>query len=212
MPMSPVEALKKHPKKAGLGTIAIALLAIYVNEGGFVDDPHDRGGATNFGVTEKVARKWGYTGRMQDFPKHCDEGQPVCADLIYTTDYIDRPGYRPLASIEPAVLYELTDSAVLHGPGRASKWFQLALNANCGAGLDVDGRIGQKTIAAYQACQAKLGAETACLRVLDSMDGRQRVFFNTLASRDLTQRRFLKGWISRRVGNVDRALCKREAA
>ncbi len=211
MPMKPVEALKQNPKKAGIGAIAVALLAIYVNEGGFVDDPRDRGGATNFGVTEKGWRKWNYTGRMQDFPKHCSAEQPVGADLIYTTDYIDRPGYRPLAEIEPAVLYELTDSAVLHGPGRASQWFQLALNANCGSGLTVDGRVGPQTIAAYKACQDKLGAETACVRILDSMDGRQKVFFNAIVSRDISQRRFLKGWVNRRVGNVDRALCRRAA-
>ncbi len=42
---------------------------IFKREGGFVDDPADRGGATNFGVTEKVARANGYTGDMRDMPK-----------------------------------------------------------------------------------------------------------------------------------------------
>ena len=36
------------------------------NEGGYTVD---NGGPTRWGVTEAVARKWGYTGDMKDFPE-----------------------------------------------------------------------------------------------------------------------------------------------
>lgn len=42
---------------------------ILVLEGGYVDDPADSGGATNFGITERVARANGYTGHMRDLPR-----------------------------------------------------------------------------------------------------------------------------------------------
>ena len=43
-------------------------------EGGYSDDPDDRGGKTRFGITEATAAKHGYTGHMEDitlnFAKH----------------------------------------------------------------------------------------------------------------------------------------------
>ncbi|OUJ77248.1 hypothetical protein BXA17_19190, partial [Acinetobacter baumannii] len=37
-------------------------------EGGYVNNPADRGGATKFGITEAVARENGYKGNMKDLP------------------------------------------------------------------------------------------------------------------------------------------------
>ena len=38
-------------------------------EGGYSNRPADRGGATRWGVTEKVARSHGYRGDMRTFPR-----------------------------------------------------------------------------------------------------------------------------------------------
>lgn len=38
-------------------------------EGGYVDHPADRGGATRYGITQAVARAEGYTGAMRDLPR-----------------------------------------------------------------------------------------------------------------------------------------------
>lgn len=198
-----------------LGAAAISLVvsaglgAVYVNEGGFVDHKADRGGATAFGVTEKTARAFGYQGAMRDFPKHCTPTKPICADLVYTTNYIKGPGYLPMATIEPAVFFELVDSAVLHGPPRASGWLQGSLNALCGSGLQTDGVVGPKTIAAYERCQRQQGEVNLCLKVLEAMDAAQRKFFDQIVARDPSQRVFYKGWTTRRIGNVPRAKCIR---
>lgn len=198
--------------KAGIGggiaiAIAATLSAIYTNEGGYVNNKADRGGATNWGVTESVARSFGYRGSMRDFPQKCTLEKPICADLVYTTNYIDRPGYRPMAAIEPAVLDELVDSGVLHGTARSSQWFQQALNEWCGAKLVVDKRVGPGTIAAYQMCQAKLGVTPACVVMLNGMDAKQADFFRAIVARNPSQRVFLNGWLKRRINNVNRAKC-----
>ena len=38
------------------------------HEGGFVDHPKDPGGATRYGITQRVARANGYVGDMRNFP------------------------------------------------------------------------------------------------------------------------------------------------
>ena len=42
---------------------------LIAREGGFVDHPADRGGATNWGITDAVARAHGYTGPMALLPR-----------------------------------------------------------------------------------------------------------------------------------------------
>lgn len=187
--------------------IAAALRAVYVNEGDYSNHAADRGGPTRYGITEKVARQWGYKGDMRSFPKSCDAQHPVCSDLIYTTSYIDRPGYRPMASIEPAVLFELVDSAVLHGTHRSSMWFQASLNAVCRSGLTLDGKVGPRTIAAYETCQQAQGPSNLCLKMLETMDGTQKRFFDRIVARNPSQKVFYRGWTTRRIGNVPRAKC-----
>ena len=209
MPISPAQAMRQNPGKTGgaVAAIAAALLAVYVNEGGFVDDKLDRGGATNFGITERVARKWGYRGSMRDFPKHCTPTKPVCADHIYQTDYIDKPGFKPFATLEPAILEEIVDSGVVHGPSRPSRWLQIAVNAECGSKLKVDGQVGPATIGAFAGCQATQKPVSLCIRMLDRMDNAQWAFFNAIVAYNPSQHRFLKGWRNHRVGNVNRKKC-----
>lgn len=188
--------------------IAATLSAIYVNEGGYANHAADRGGETMHGITEKVARQWGYTGAMRDFPKLCSPSQPVCADRIYTVSYIDKPGFRPFAAIEPALLDELVDSAVLHGPSKPGGWLQLAMNALCGgAKLKVDGQVGPRTVAAYQNCQNEHGRFRACVMILDRLDDAQLAYFDRIVMRNPSQRVFYRGWTTRRIGNVDRRKC-----
>lgn len=214
MALSPMPAPKPtSAAKGGIAaTILLALLGVYVNEGGFVDDPADRGGATRYGITEKVARAWGYKGKMRDFPKHCDAVQRVCADLIYRTDYMEKPGFMPMALAEPAVFYEMVDSAVLHGAPRASGWFQGGLNSVCGTTFRGFPSVQAVHVKAYTNCADALGRVKVCVRMLDAMDAGQRKFFDRIIANNPSQRRFYKGWTRARLNNVDRKKCGGHAA
>lgn len=102
------------------------------NEGGFVDHPQDPGGATNFGITERVARSHGYAGDMRDLP------QAAAVD-IYRSDYWSRIKADQLPE---KLRFHVFDAAVNSGPMQAVKWLQKA------AGVVQDGLIGPQTIAA----------------------------------------------------------------
>jgi len=117
-------------------------------EKGFVDDPTDRGGATNWGITEKVARKHGYIGRMQDMPR-------ATAVAIYRESYWDER-HLPCEQISDwyeALALELFDSGVNMDPKIAAGFLQVGLNffnrdARTFPNLKVDGWAGTRTIEA----------------------------------------------------------------
>jgi lysozyme family protein len=105
------------------------------HEGGYSDHKADPGGATMWGVTERVARANGYTGPMRALPVDL-------AKRIYRASYWDAVRADEL----PAVArYSVFDAAVNSGVSQSVKWLQRAL------GVSDDGAIGPKTLAAAQA-------------------------------------------------------------
>lgn len=105
------------------------------HEGGYSDHMADPGGATMWGVTERVARAHGYQGAMRDLPV-------ALAKQIYRASYWDAVKADEL----PAVArYSVFDAAVNSGVSQSVKWLQRAL------GVADDGAIGPKTLAAAQA-------------------------------------------------------------
>jgi len=197
---------------AGKGPIAAAvatiLAGVYAVEGGYVNDARDPGGATSYGVTEQVARDYGYRGDMRRFPQHCDGPATICADAVYVRSYIAAPGYMPLVEIEPAVAGELIDTAVNMGPRRPNRWYRLTMNELGGARLpDSAASLGPVDVAAYRMLQAKLGVIPACTATLDALDARQAAEYRRLAATNAKLRAFLKGWLRNRIGNVDRRSC-----
>ncbi len=165
-------------------------------EGGFVDDPDDSGGATNWGITEKVARKQGYTGHMRDLP------QPT-ATQIAKKEYWDVMLLDDIAAMSEGIALELFDTGFNAGTGRAGKFLQRAVNVFNRKGQDyddigVDGAVGSKTVKALKAFLDKRGkaGETVMLRALNSMQG---AFYVELAERREKDESFVFGWFSHRV-------------
>ena len=105
------------------------------HEGGFVDHPSDPGGATRWGVTERVARAAGYTGHMRDFPVEQ-------AKAIYRREYWDAVKADQLPA---PVRYAVFDAAVNSGVRQSARWLQRAV------GAADDGVIGPRTLALVNA-------------------------------------------------------------
>ena len=71
--------------------------------------------------------------------------------------------------------------------------------------MAVDGSIGPLTVQAWRDCRANLGPPV-CRRMLDDLDRQQEAEYRRLARADWAKK-FLRGWLNHRIGNVDRARC-----
>jgi lysozyme family protein len=162
-------------------------------EGGYVNDPRDSGGETNFGITVAVARGHGYYGPMVDMPRK------VAFD-IYAAKYWDAVRGDQLVELSEAVAEEVVDTSVNMGPGRAGKFLQRALNAlnnkaKLYADLKVDGAIGPATLSALSAYLLQRD-EMVLSRALNCLQG---AFYVELAERREKDERFVYGWLKNRV-------------
>lgn len=197
------EPRKPSAKKGLIPAAALAIIAATVSlEGGYVRDRADPGGETNFGITKATARANGYYGPMRSLPRST-------ANSIYYREYLVKPGYEPLIAIDAPVTSELFDATVNMGAARPSRWFEQSTNELCGTRLAVDGHVGSAAIAAYQACQPRRGAARLCVDMLNSLDAKQAAEYRSLVAHKPELRRFLKGWLANRIGNVDRRDCMR---
>lgn len=162
-------------------------------EGGFVDDPSDSGGATNFGITESVARAAGYTGAMKEMPREL-------AVEIYSKRYWDSVKGDEICALSEKVAEEVVDTAVNMGTGRAGKFLQTALNVLNNRGklysdISVDGAIGPGTLNALKA-YLENREEEVLLKALNCLQGN---FYIELSQRREKDEKFLYGWLKNRV-------------
>ena len=194
----------------GLGALVIATVAsVFALEGGYVNDPNDAGGETNHGITEQVARNYGYLGSMRDLPKGI-------AQDIYIRNYIEQPKFDRVLALSPAVGTKLVDAGVNAGPGRASIWFQQSLNDLSRGGRDypiigVDGAIGSQTLNAYKALEKHGGRTKACELTLKALDSYQSQHYLRLAQGKANSS-FIVGWLDNRINNVEPSRCTEEIA
>jgi lysozyme family protein len=166
-------------------------------EGGYVNDPTDRGGATKYGITEAVARANGYKGHMKDLPVDV-------AKAIYKKQYWTLPRFDQVNIINSKVAEELLDTGVNCGVAFAKSLLQRALNLLNNQGkegwqdLAVDGVYGPATLSALKTYLAKRGkyGETALLRVLNILQGNRYI---EIAERNPSQEKYFYGWVLNRV-------------
>ena len=105
------------------------------HEGGYVNDPDDPGGETNFGIAKRSHPDVDIANLTKDGAKE-----------IYKEHYWDRNKVEDLSEELRHIYF---DMCVNQGRGRAVKIMQRAANAR-GAGLKVDGGMGPITIAAMK--------------------------------------------------------------
>ena len=146
-------------------------------EGGFVDDPRDRGGRTMKGVTQNVYNAWlASQGRPAADVKGISNAE---VGTIYSNNYWKKSRCDVLRSNIDLVQF---DTAVNMGPLRAVKILQQAV------GVGADGNFGPATQKACDACSPP----DAVARYCSIREGLYRRFAQAPG-----QDRFLVGWMNR---------------
>ena len=140
------------------------------HEGGYVDDPKDPGGETNFGIAKR-------SHPDVDIKNLTKEG----AKEIYYEDYWCG---NKVPNMPDDLKHIYFDMCVNQGRGRAVKILQRAANAK-GAGLKVDGGMGPKTIAGLK------GVE------LDRVRAYRVKYYADLVTRKPDLEKFYFGWFRR---------------
>lgn len=143
------------------------------HEGGYVNHPNDPGGETMWGVTARVARKDGYRGDMRDLPR--ERAKDIYRRLYWAPVRADE--------LPAAVRFDVFDGAVNSGPAQSVTWLQRAL------GVDDDGKLGPKTLAAAHAADPALPAR---------FNGHRLQFMTDLGNWGS----FGKGWARRIASNL----------
>lgn len=149
-------------------------------EGGFVDDPDDRGGATNRGITLKTYEGWcrrhGYprptVQRLKDLDS--ETWKRIAKELFW-----DKVGGDDIRDQRVANL--IADWAFNSGAGIITRVQALV-------GVRADGIVGRETVRAINSEDpARLAADLKRLRTS---------FYHTLARRG-NNRKYLRGWLAR---------------
>lgn len=143
------------------------------HEGGYVNDPDDPGGETNWGITIAVARTEGYGGSMRDLP--IDKAKDIYRKSYWNPVHADE--------LPDAVRFDVFDAAVNHGASQAAKWLQRAV------GTQPDGVIGAATIGAARGAGPMIAAH---------FNGQRLRFYTDLA----TWPKYGKGWARRVAANL----------
>lgn len=168
-------------------------------EGGYVNNPADRGGETNYGITYTTLNDAKNKGWIP-FNVTIQNIQLEHVKIIYKKGYWDVVQADGLPHPLDLIMF---DSAVNHGPGAAVKLLQKSLNALLRyTELKVDGIIGPLTLRAvndYVGLGSTPGTPPdSNIRYLciDVLLNRVELYLSIVLN-NKSQDKFLKGWLNR---------------
>ena len=169
---------------------------IVLREGGFVNDPDDLGGATNFGVTIHTMRRLGLD-LDGDGDVNIEDVKALQRDQavdLFIEHYFVAPGLVALPELLQASVFDM----YVNAGSSAVKILQRLLR-DMGYALTVDGIVGPQTLA---------GAHDPALRApqsfVDAYGIARRNYYFRIADRRIESRKFARtraggkgGWIRR---------------
>lgn len=181
-------------------------------EGGWTNDPNDRGGETYAGIArnffpgwkgwaivDEYKRKYGASSSRLNRPLAANAELQEMVAGWYKKEWWDRMG---LGTLSQPLANEIFEQAVNLGKAGSGKKVQTICNAyNYGPGgtqffkdLAVDGAIGPKTLEALSILVRKKTDDKSLVHALNCMQG---AHYLELAARKPSQRKYTVGWMKR---------------
>lgn len=170
--------------------------AIVEREGGYVNDPDDPGGATNFGVTIGTMQRLGLDldGDGDVDATDVRSLSRAQAEAIFIRHYFKRPRLHELPGPLQATVFDM----YVNSGANAVKILQRLL-VQMGFGVDVDGVLGPQTLSA-----TRQAARAAPDHIVDAYGIARRNYYYALADRRPASRKYARrrdggkgGWILR---------------
>lgn len=169
-------------------------------EGGYANNPNDRGGETYAGISRKFNPSWnGWSivdiqKTQANFPANLasDSRLPPLVESFFKTNYWDALSLGHVANQQ--IANELYDIAVNSGVPIAAKFLQRALNIANLRGkawpeLQVDGQVGPATINTLN--------QASAWEIFKLIGALQGAHYIDIVEKDPTQEEFIKSWMSR---------------
>ena len=174
-----------------------AILTTLKHEGGFVNDPVDPGGATNWGISIRYLKGRGDLDGDGYLDGDLDHDGDIDIDDIknmtteqaiefYRTGFWDNHDYDKI--VDYTVAARVFDMTVNMGAKQTGKIVQRALN-DCGHNLVVDGAIGNKTFAAINSTDPEL--------LMSEIRIEHAHFYLELIKEKPEFEKYKKGWLRR---------------
>lgn len=155
------------------------------HEGGYVNDPLDRGGETYKGIARRHWPQWdGWA--LVDAKRWSDPALDKAVRDFYRREFWDRLRLGELR--DQRVANELFDTAVNQGTATAARYLQEAVSI-LGRPVTVDGKVGPMTITAANAVDGR--------RLFNLINIIQGERYLEIIRKDPAQVRFLNGWLTR---------------
>lgn len=175
------------------------------HEGGYVDDPDDRGGETYRGISRRFHPSWGgwsfidASKNEDEFPKCLGENEAI--DISVSQFYKDQFWNRFQGDQirDQAIAEELFDTGVNMGVHRAVTFLQQALNVlnrNERSWSDIveDGQLGPGTMHALDAYWISERDGELLLKVMGLLQGNHYIEY---MRKSPTQEKYARGWLAR---------------
>jgi len=162
-----------------------AVERVLADEGGYVANPADPGGETNFGISQREYPDLDIRNLTRDQ-----------AIEIYYRDWWNKFRFGELPA---AVAAKVFDLAVNMGPAEAVRCLQRALRACCFVYIGEDGNLGPLTVKASEMLEGavEMKARGVPTPLLASLRSEAAGCYRAMAIHRHLDEEFLKGWLNR---------------
>ena len=150
-------------------------------EGGYVNHPADAGGPTKYGITERLARKYGYEGDMKDLT--VDEAKEIYKKAFWEKYDLNKIEDDQLAG-------RVFSFGINAGMKRVIRKLQEGYNLLTDSNISEDGLIGPETLDAIN----NFNKPDRLLNVLKAL---QAEYYLDIVRNNSSQHVFLAGWLNR---------------